>query len=219
MRILLLGASGRTGKYILSQGLEKGYCFNVIVRNTIKISPKEINNCTVFLGSPIDKLLMQEAMQGCDVVITALNISRKSDFPWAPLRTPKDLLSRTMRNIVALARLNKIKHIISCSAWGAADSIKDIPWWFRLTIQYSNIKFAYKDHELQETILKQAKVPYTIVRPTGLYNGQTITKIQQSFKNIPKPNLLINRKTLAFYMLSIINTPQSFFKIVTISKK
>ena len=134
---------------------------------------------------------------GCDGIISALNISRKSDFPWSKLRTPPMLLSDVMKHIISLTEKNGLKRVIVCSAWGVAETEQEIPVWFKWFIKNSNIGVAYKDHERQENELKKSKLDWTIVRPTGLTNFKNQKKIIESYSNEPKPKLTISRKNVA----------------------
>ncbi|PCJ96965.1 MAG: hypothetical protein COA50_06665 [Flavobacteriaceae bacterium] len=203
MRILLLGATGRTGKQILAAAIEKGYRINCLVREPKKI---EMNHekVAVFKGSP--KLIsdLEKALEGCEVIISALNISRKSDFPWSKLRTPPTFLSDVMQNIISLSEKQSIKRIVVCSAWGVSETKKDIPFWFKWFIDNSNIGVTYKDHERQEKVLKSSNLDWTIVRPTGLVNSKKGGKIIESYGNEPKPRLTISRFGLAKFMLDLI---------------
>ena len=49
MRILLLGATGRTGKLVLEKALSKGYQVNCLARNSERIEKHE--KLTVFDGN------------------------------------------------------------------------------------------------------------------------------------------------------------------------
>ena len=103
MKILLLGATGRTGKEILRQALQAGISVNVLVRDSdkVKMADKALR---IVESKTLDKMALRDAMQGCDAVISALNISRSSIFPGAGRRTPKTLLSDTVRNVIEIAR-------------------------------------------------------------------------------------------------------------------
>ena len=158
------------------------------------------------------------ASKGCNVIISALNISRKSDFPWSGIRTPHNFLSNVMKNILSLSKNFSFKKIITCSAWGVHDTLNDIPWWFKLLIKYSNIGIAYKEHEKQESILSSIRsVKWTIVRPTGLVNRKKIKQIRISINNEPKPYLTISRKEVALFMLACINEDKMKYQKVVIS--
>ena len=214
-RILVLGATGRTGKHIVAYALAKGYEVNCLVRNPDKLASRF--NLNVIKGDTTSTTDMERAIVGCSAIVSALNISRTSDFPFSPLRTPKELISKTIANTILVAEKNAIKRIVVCSAWGVADTRKDIPFWFRWTIDFTNIKYAYGDHERQEALLEKSNMDWTIVRPVGLTHGMQDQKITESFLNSPKPKLLINRKSVAKYIIDSLDNDNLVYKKVVIS--
>ncbi len=216
MKILLLGATGRTGKYVLQKALKDGFEVNCVVRNGKKIHNQK--GLTVFEGNPNNLRDLENAIMGCDAIVSVLNISRTSDFPWAKLRTPENYLSEVMKKLVPLAEKNNIKRITVCSAWGVADSKKEIPNWFRWFIDHSNIGVAYQDHEKQEDIISNSKLNWTIVRPVGLTNTARDQGIRESIDMIPKPSLTISRMSLAKYLVDSLNNDNLIRKKVVISK-
>lgn len=217
MRILLLGATGRTGKLVLKQALETGYEVNCLSRYSERLQRQE--GLTAFEGDPRRKEDLLKAINGCDTVISLLNISRASDFPWARLRTPKTFLSDTMKELVPIASDHGIKRLVVCSAWGVAETKDDLPSWFRWFIDHSNIGPAYTDHERQEKLLEDSSLDWTIVRPVGLTNAKSIQDIGETFKNLPKPKLTISRSSVASYLLESLNRDDLIRKKVVISKK
>jgi putative NADH-flavin reductase len=203
MNILILGGSGRTGKLLVQQALERGHFVNAIIRNK-NVFPSEVSRLERFEGTPLNKYLLRTAMQGCDAVLSTLNISRTSDFPWAKLRSPSNFLSETIKAVIEVCNETGIKRIIVLSAWGTHETQKDIPGWFRWLIHHSNIGVAYKDHERQEELLKASDLDYTVIRPVGLTNGKTNKEIIVSINNKPKPKLTISRNNTARFMLDIL---------------
>ena len=204
MKILILGATGRTGKLILAEALNQGYQINCLVRKPQKVKETH-SDLKIYKGSPESISELEIAFQGCDAIISALNISRKSDFPWSKLRTPKTFLSDVMKNIVSLNAKNKIDRIVICSAWGVGETSKDIPIWFNWVIKNSNISIAYKDHERQENLLKSSTLKWTIVRPSGLINLKKKQNVIESYKNQPKPKITISRKSVAEFMVKALS--------------
>jgi nucleoside-diphosphate-sugar epimerase len=203
MRILILGATGRTGKLVLEQSLQRRYTVNVLVRDKSKLLQHD-EWLTAFEGSPEDKIALGTAMKGCEAIISALNISRVSDFPWSKLRSAKDFLSVTMKNIIELAPRHNIERIIFTSAWGVGETRKEIPGWFRWFIDHSNIRYPYEDHARQEVLLKSTSLHWTSVRAAGLTNSKKKKKIIVSFNNEPKPRLTISRGNVAGFMLDVL---------------
>ena len=216
MRILLLGATGRTGKIALAYALQKGIEVNALVRDATKISPAKGLN--IIEGTPANPDDIKLALEGCSAVINVLNISRKNDFPWSSLRTPETLLSETTRELISLSKELNIQRVVSCSAWGVGDSRNEIPWWFKWTIDKSNISKAYIDHEKQEELLKASQLNYTIVRPAGLINSTSPIKIQESIEGTPKPSLLITRQATAQFLVDALERSDLERATVTISK-
>lgn len=217
MKILLLGATGRTGKLVLESAVKKGFKVNCLVRNLEKVAPAD--SVSVFEGDVRNEEHLRNAMADCKYVISVLNISRHSDFPWSPLRTPETLLSGTMKQLIEIGKEKNIEKIVICSAWGVAETNKDLPFWFRWLIAHSNIGKAYKDHEEQEEILKNSDLNYTIVRPTALINSMKKQFIKESFNNHPKPALMVSRKAVANYLTDSLKNESLNKKTVVISKK
>ncbi|TRX56209.1 hypothetical protein FNH22_16350 [Fulvivirga sp. M361] len=184
MMILLLGGTGRTGKLVLEEAVKRGYLVNCLVRDPTRLE-RDHASINFFKGSPNQMSDLKQSMYGCEAIISVLNISRTPDFPWARLRTPVTFLSDVMHNVIELAEQEGIKRIIVCSAWGVAETKRDVPAWFNWFINNSNIGFAYKDHEKQEELLKKSNLRWTIVRPTGLTNSKKEQKVIESYYGRP----------------------------------
>ncbi len=217
MKILLLGATGRTGELVLKKALEAGFKVNCLARKTERITKRE--NLRIFEGDPSNKYHLSNALSDCNYIISVLNISRKSDFPWSKLKTPEHYLSDVMQTILQVTKDKAIKHLTICSAWGVAETKKDLPKWFKWLIDKSNIGVAYKDHERQESLLEKANLSWTIVRPVGLTNTKKKENITESYQNYPKPGLLISRLSVAEYLLASLLNKNLKNKKVVVSKK
>lgn len=217
MKILILGATGRTGKLILEKALANGFEVNILVRYPEKITLKS-EKLTIFEGLSTNIEALKEAIKDCKSVISALNISRTTDFPWSALRTPKDFLTKTIQNIIDLSKNQELEKIIVISAWGVAETKKDIPFWFRFLIEISNIKFGYLGHEQSELLLQKSNLNWTSVRPTGLTNFKKIKPIIITQNNSPQPNLTISRNNTANFIIKILEQKTFNKQTVTISE-
>tara|TARA_B100000963_G_scaffold185923_1_gene161614 strand:+ start:1219 stop:1884 length:666 start_codon:yes stop_codon:yes gene_type:complete len=216
MRILIIGATGRTGKLVLRIALEQGYKVNCLARFTNRIKKRE--GLKIFEGNPTNEIDLKKAIFECDYVISVINISRKSEFPWARLRSPKTFISDVMTLVVKIAGDMNIKRISTCSAWGVSETKKDIPKWFNWFINNSNIGIAYEDHERQEKIISESNLNWTIVRPVGLTNSKKAEKIIESINNKPRPSILISRESVARYLVESLENSSLIGKKVVISK-
>ncbi|WP_373521703.1 NAD(P)-dependent oxidoreductase [Aquiflexum sp.] len=202
-KILLLGATGRTGNEVLHLALRQGYQVNILVRDRSKVNYDHIN-LQVFEGDTRIQADLCQAISGCDACISCLNISRKSDFPWAALRTPRDFLSVTMNNLIKTYKENDIKRLVFTSAWGVGDSRPYIPGWFVWFIDNSNLSPAYLEHERQEAMVRNSGLDWTIVRPVVLTNRQTFKTPKAILNFEQKPGLTISRKETAQFILAAL---------------
>ena len=218
MKILLLGATGRTGRHVLSEALQNGLEVNCLVRDPKKVKSSS-TRLKLFDGNPGNASDLEQAIDGCHAIINVLNISRHSDWPWSKLRTPETFLSDVTTHLIRLAERHNIKRIVSCSAWGAGDTKKDLPGWFLWLIDHSNVGYAYRDHERQEELLKKSNLSWTIVRPTGLSDFKKYQAVTESYNNVPKPRMMITRRTVARYLVEALSNDGLIRKAPTISGK
>jgi uncharacterized protein YbjT (DUF2867 family) len=214
--ILLLGATGRTGRHILDIALERGFTVRVLVRNAEKIGVQN-PNLSIFEGDTRNPSVLSEAMDGVEAVLSCLNISRKSDFPWSRLRTPGDFLSDTMKNILFVAKAKGVRRLVVTSAWGVAESRPFIPGWFAWLIDNSNISAAYLEHERQEALVKASDMDWTIVRPVGLTNSSSPKPIRVFLENDGNPSLVISRRNTAGFLLDTLETGKYIRQVPVIS--
>lgn len=218
MHILILGPTGRLGRLLVEEALRRGHQVSVVVSHEyrLKTDPKLLN---VYEGTPLNKYTLAQAMKGCDAILSALNISRTSDFPWADLRTSVDFLSLSMKNVLEASAENHVKRIIISTAWGVAETRDDIPWWFRWLIDHSNIRYPYADHERQAKLLKASDMDWTIVRPVWLTDSPKDEGIKVTLNNEPKPSLTISRINVARFMLNVLEQELYIRELPVISKK
>jgi putative NADH-flavin reductase len=210
--IAVLGASGRTGRWIVQEALERGYTVRAIVRDPIVRDPAgrplRHERLQVVQGTPTDEQVLREALTGCQAVLSALNISRTSDFPWSPLRSPAELLSGTMQKVLPLCRELGIRRLLVVTAWGVHETKQDMPGWFRFLIENSNLKVPYRDHERQEALIEASALDWTLVRPVGLTNAAGQQPVQVTLDSTTRPSLTISRRSVARFLLDSLDQQQ-----------
>jgi len=217
MKILILGATGRTGRLIVEEALKQGYDLNVLVRdkNKASFSSKSIK---VYQGTPTRRADLAAAMQGCDLIISALGIVRASDAPWSKLITAKNFISESIKNVIAEADQQNVKRLITVSAWGVGETKKEIPFWLRWLINYTNLGPVYEEHEKEEKLLANSDLNWTAVRPVALNDSEKTKTLKVSFNNFPKPSLQISRQSVAKFIVNIAKSDKYDMKSPTISE-
>ena len=217
MKILLFGATGRTGKLILQKAVKDGHEVTAIIRD-----PSKLNgiNANIIQGTPYDKETVKKAIKNCDAVINTLNVSRESDGPWAKLRSPKDMISRSVQNVLDVMPENSSKRVIVMGVLGAGESRKKLPLILRLILSTSNLKYAFEDHTRQEELLTKSNTNWTVVRLPMLTEEEGEKDILiKKINDDTKLNRKINRESVARFILNILNDENYYKNIVAISNK
>jgi uncharacterized protein YbjT (DUF2867 family) len=71
MNLLVLGATGGTGRLVVEQALAAGHTVTALVRSPEKLSTSQ-PNLHVVTGSATDREYVARAMEGADAVISTL---------------------------------------------------------------------------------------------------------------------------------------------------
>jgi putative NADH-flavin reductase len=204
-RVLILGASTRTGKILVKKALTVGLQVNILLSADEEFDIPSKEQLQIFIGDSTCYQDLEAALKGCHAVISALRIKLATVSPWSRLITRPDLLSATMVRLISLCSRLYINHIVIVSAWGAGDSRKHIPAWYRWLIDHSNIKYAYQNHELQEELLRKSGVDFTIIRPAAFTNFISSKSVLISINGHPKPSMIVNRLGVANFAISALN--------------
>jgi uncharacterized protein YbjT (DUF2867 family) len=208
-RLLVLGASGRTGQLAVAYALEKGIAVVALVRDPSKLAPRP--GLTVLTGSPEKLDDIRRAITGCTAVLSFLNNNRSSDSPWSKPVSPPRLMTNAITSAVAAMKESGIRRIVVLSAAGVGDSLRSVPWVWRKLVQHSNLKITYQDHEAQEDVLRSSGLDWTAVRATALA-GNKLKRTRISYDNQPRPRMTISRKQTAVFMVDCLLHPEFFAK-------
>lgn len=214
MKILLLGATGRTGQQLIEEALKKGHKISAIARDPEKLKDFDVE---ITQGTPYDYASVEKAISGCEAVINTLNVSRKSDNPWAPLRSPKDMISRSASNVIKAMDTTGIKRFIALSTIGAGRSWKTSPGILKFLVSVSNLKIAFRDHGRQEEILENSSVDYTIFRAPMLSNELNPTGAIATPEGEKPASTVLSRNAAAKYFLETIEDKRHIRETVSLS--
>lgn len=216
MKILLLGSTGRTGKLVIEEAIRKGHKISAIARDPEKLKDYQID---ITQGTPYDFDTVEKALAGCEAVINTLNISRKSDNPWAGLVSPKDLISKSTSNAVSAMKEAGIMRYIALSTMGAGSSWKSTPIILKLIVSLSNLKYAFRDHGRQEEILKNSALDYTICRAPMLSAETNTTGAVAVSEGENPPKMMLSRNSAAEFFIKIIENKEHIREVVNFSNK
>ena len=216
-KVLILGATGRTGIHVVQYALSKGYEVIALVRRPENYKYSQAG-VTVVKGDTENPSDVSKAVSMADAVISIINNPRASESPWAKVLGQPFMMRDSMRNVVRSMKDQGKKRILVMSTFGAGESFKQLPWLVRLLVKYSNMKVAFDDHTAQENVLKESDLDWTVVRCARLSNDEQLGNLIVSINNTPKPANLISRKNTAFFLIEQLESSEYLRRLPVISE-
>ena len=159
MKILVLGATGATGRLIVGRALAKGYGVVALVRSKEKASG--LNGAELIEGDARDTAVLARAIAGCDAVISSLGTAM------SPFKEVT-LLSTATRALVGVMEQQKVRRLVCITGLGAGDSRGHGGFFFDRLFLPLMLRKVYEDKDRQEDAIRASSLHWTIVRPTVL---------------------------------------------------
>jgi len=194
MKIVIFGASGKTGTILTKQALAAGHQVTAYIRRAGSISEQH-PNLKVMLGNLNDKAKLNEAIAGADACISTLGGNSLTKH------SPEILTG--IDNIVTLMEQEGVKRFIYLSSLGAGESRFVMGLFIRFFIADIMLRVPLSDHTANEMRIAESKLKWTLVRPAGLTNGPMTGRLKHGSKNtVLKGTPQISRANVASFILS-----------------
>jgi putative NADH-flavin reductase len=155
MNILVVGANGRTGTYLVRYALDKGWKVTAYLRNKDKLIAWHESLLTVVEGDAYDYEKIAAATKGKDVVISALGV--------VDVDGDVSLMSEGAKRMVAGMQQHGVRRIIAIGGMGTLNAdesgtlLKDTPDY---PAAYKNVA---EGHFKAWEVLQQSGMSYTFV--------------------------------------------------------
>jgi uncharacterized protein YbjT (DUF2867 family) len=204
MKILVIGATGRTGSEFVKQAASAGHQVVAYVRRPEAITPS--SHVTAVNGQLDDSKKLSRAAFGCDAIVVTLG-------PKVSQRNAK-LMAMAIPMIIKAAKSAQIKRVIVLSALGAGRTIANTRYPYKLGAD-TFLKGNFADHEAGESVLRASGLDWTTLHPGPLMNAaQTISPlVRDAATGIKLPGQpRTNRADVAAVMLRILNDNSTFGK-------
>jgi putative NADH-flavin reductase len=165
MKVLVLGASGRTGRELLAQGVAQGHSVTAFVRNPARLRPSD-SKIRVRCGDVADRASVESAIAGQNAVICATGTSSHLK--------PDLKLVIGMHNVICAMERCDASRLIYLSN----DSVRDVRYSLNFFRRYLILPLLLRHvvacHETNEAMIKQSSLDWTIVRPPTLTEGRRV---------------------------------------------
>jgi putative NADH-flavin reductase len=189
MRLTVFGATGRTGRHVLTQGLRRGHQMTAFTRR-----PQALDDpaalAAVVNGDGRDPHAVRKAIDGADAVISTIAGGTRQD--------PHRLADTTQVLIQAMADLG-IRRLVVTSAY---PSVVDQPP-LAMALLRRLLATPYADNVAMEQLVAASGLDWTIVRLNRLTNKAAGGKVHTSRGLLAKPHAIARADAAATLLDSV----------------
>jgi putative NADH-flavin reductase len=163
LRLLIIGATGGTGRELVAQALQLGHNVTALARRPGKLSLQH-PNLRVVRGDVLDYASLASVMPGHDAVLSALGHKR--------FFGPSTILSEGTANILRAMQSAGVARLICESSLGIGNSAGRAGPLATLFAYPLILPFYVWDKLRQEKLIAESDLDWVIVRPAALTNGR-----------------------------------------------
>ena len=207
-RVLVLGATGGTGRQVVSQAVQQGYEVTALVRSPERLDTT-VERLRVVSGSVTeDGQALSAAVRGQDAVISVLGVgnSLKSS----------GLIARSVPAIVRAMESQGVRRLIFTSAYGVGTTRRDVPLLPRILMRLL-FRDLYSDKEAGEDELRRSNLDWTLVYPVTLTDGPRSGRYRVGERLALRGFPTVSRAEVADFLLTQIEDRTYLRKGVLIS--
>jgi putative NADH-flavin reductase len=206
VKVLIIGATGATGKILMSEGLAQGYEVTALARNPSAVA-QEDHRPRVLEGNALDPSSVEAAVAGQDAVLAVLG-TRSS--------RPTTLFSESTHNLIGAMDKHGVRRLVCITGVGVGDSKGHVGFLYDRIIRPFVVKNVYEDKERQEEEIKRSDLDWVIVRPARLTDGPAKGKYR-IFLGGSYTAKKISRADVASFMLAQLSDDTYVHKTPVIS--
>jgi putative NADH-flavin reductase len=208
LKLLVLGATGGTGREIVTQALEQSHETTVFVRNPEPLQDLR-KNIRVLTGDVTDEgPALPRAIAGQDLVISALGVGKSFKS--------RGLIGRTAPLIVNAMAKEGVRRLLFVSAYGVGATWRDVPVFPRVLMRLL-LSDIYRDKEDGEKHVLQSDLDWTVIYPVTLTNGGTTGKYRVGERLSLGGFPTISRADVAHFLLKEVSVHTYSRKRILIS--
>jgi putative NADH-flavin reductase len=202
LRLLVFGATGRTGRHVVNIALEKGCMVTAVARNpgALQIMHPSL---TIIKGDVLQPATFASHITGKDAVISCTGTGSTK---------PTTVYSQGVQNILTAMHVAGVNRIMCISADAVVINPK-LPLIYKFFAKYilqKILKNPFADLLLMEKILERSNTNWTVVRPPQLTNKPLTGKYRYAINGYMKRSLRTSRANVAHFFVNNILNEETF---------
>lgn len=159
LRIAIFGATRGVGLALVEQATAQGHECRVLAREPDVLHDAE--RLKVISGNVLDPDAVQLTLEGCDCAVVSLSASGKN---------PKTICADGTQIVIDKMKELGVPRLVAITSLGLGESEAQVPWQFR-GLMKTLLRNVMQDKARQEEVVRSSGLDWTIVRPSGLWDG------------------------------------------------
>lgn len=200
VHVLIIGASRGIGRETVKAALSAGHRVRAFARSAYRLGVAD-PNLERRRGDALNPADIDGALEGIEVVIQALGVRARD------LMAPVSLFSGATRILVPAMEKRGVRRLICVTGFGAGDSRSAINCLQRAPFKLFFGR-AYADKDVQERLIKDSQLDWTIARPGVLVPGPASGRYQVLAEPSQWRNGIISRVDVADFLVTQITATQ-----------
>jgi len=168
MKVVVLGATGTTGRLVTDEALAQGHEVIAFVRRPDAL--KERKGLTITKGSIENQSEMRDCFTGADAVVSCLG----ARFSFRVLLKGTNLQQRTLPKIISAINEAKVKRFVLMSSFGSGETRAKSSLFLKVFLYSFLAKKLFDDKAIAEKSLPNCNANWTAVYPVTLKKAPAI---------------------------------------------
>lgn len=202
MKVLVIGAAGKTGRAVVEQAVAAGHQVTAFVR---KADEYEVSDVHFIEGDATDSAAIDAAALGQDAVLDTIGGYKATT-----------LESSVANTIIAAMQRNGARRLVVTSMIGEGESEANTPIYERLLVS-TFLRGADKDKTAMESAVEASGLDWVILRPALLNDDPAKGNVRVFDAETGEKAHKITRADLASFMLAQLSSDEYLHQAVTIA--
>jgi putative NADH-flavin reductase len=190
MNLFILGATGKTGTSLVTQGLARGHTITAFGRTSLQVNR---DSFVSIVGNPMRVDDLAEAIPGHDAVLSALGTRGLGST---------SVLTESASAIIAAMMRARVQRLIVISS-SLVDTTGN---WLAHIAARTVLRHTANDQRAMETQVTESVLDWTVLRPARLGDGATTSRyvVSDASTGSQKSSAGISRGDVAHMMLDTV---------------
>lgn len=176
MRILIIGATGGSGRAVCDALLDRGHAVTALARSATSMPPRD--RLDRIDGDAADVELLERLVPGHDAIVVTLGIAEPA---WrvrllGARGTADDIRSRGTAAAVRAAQRSGVSRLVVQSSYGVGPTRPHLKMAERLVFALL-LRPQMRDTERQEQVVRSSGLAWTLVQPVYLTDAEDDTQV------------------------------------------